>query len=158
MRICTRILLMIIVSTILLTLFTGGSCDSGAESTEDVSIIGTWRLVRVIMRSTPVGDLTLTADVFLQLSGTGATTSTLHFYEDGTALLITTYEDESEDEVPGTWSINGDRIAINGAGIDDTVPFHIDGDTLTLTITMPIDFDSDGVAEDTEIDMVYDSV
>ena len=155
MRTYRRIVLLVIASAIMLTLFTGSSCDNGVE---EGTIVGTWRMVSVLMKNTPVGDLTFTAEVFLEMSGTGATSSTLQFNEDGTASLTTTYEDGSEDVVPGTWAIEGDQLTLDGAGIDDTITFNIDGNTLTLTIIMPIDFDNDGVAEDTEIDMIYNRV
>lgn len=155
MRICVRILLFPIVSAIMFTLFIGSSCDKGTESKEEGTIIGTWRLNRVKVKDTPVGDLKLTAENFLGMSGTGATSSTLRINEDGTASVLTTYTDGSEDEVGGTWMIDGDMLVVEGAGIDDTIPFDLDGNTLTLTLTLPIDFYSDGTPEDTEVDFIY---
>ena len=102
-----------------------------------------------------MGNLYLTANIFLQMSGTGATSSTLQLNEDGSASVTTTYEDDSEEEVPGTWTIEGNQLNLVGAGIDDIVPYSINGNTLTLTLTLPVDFDSDGTSEDTEIDMIY---
>ena len=102
-----------------------------------------------------MGDITLPAAQFLEMSGTGATTSTMQFNKDGSAALTTTYEEGDDEVVPGTWSKDGDKLVIVGAGIDATVPYAIDGSTLTLTIILPIDFENDGTAEDTEIDMVY---
>ena len=89
------------------------------------------------------------------MSGTGATSSTLQLNENGTASVKTTYADSDDDVIGGTWSQEGNKLIIGGAGIDDTVPYAVDGNTLTLTLTMPVDFDSDGVADETEIDMIY---
>jgi len=158
MRTYIRMILLLLVSATMLCLFTHSSCDNGTGSEENESIVGTWRLVDVIMKDTPVGELSLTAENFLELSGTGATSSTLQFNEDGSASLTTTYADSSEEVVPGSWTIDGDKVILVGVGIDDTVPYDVDGNTLTLTITLPIDFDSDGTAEDTKIDMIYNRV
>ncbi len=115
-------------------------------------------MVSVILKDTPIGDLTLPAAQFLAMSETGATTSTMQFNEDGTASLLTTYADSADDVVPGTWSKEGDKLTINGAGIDDTVTYKVDGNTLTLSMIMPIDFDSDGTPEDIKVDMVYNKI
>lgn len=157
MRTLTRIILLLLVSAIMLSMVVGSGCakDNGVEPKKNESIVGTWRMVSVTLKNTPVGDLKLTAEYFLKMSGTGATTSTLQFNEDGSASLTTTYADSADDVVPGTWSKDGDKLTIGGAGIDDTVSYNIDGSTLTLTMMMPIDFASDGTPEDTEINMVY---
>jgi hypothetical protein len=148
---------LLFVSAILLSLVVGSGCkeDNGVEPQKNESLEGSWRLTSVTMKDTPVGDITLTAAQFLEMSGTGATTSTMQFNEDGSAALTTTYEDADDEVVPGTWSKDGDKLIIVGAGIDDTVPYAINGSTLTLTIILPIKFDPDGTAEDTEINMVY---
>jgi hypothetical protein len=145
------------VLAIILSLVVGSGCkeDNGVEPQKNESLEGSWRLTSVTLKDTPVGDMTLPAAQFLEMSGTGATTSTMQFNEDGSAALTTTYEEGDDEVVPGTWSKDGDKLVIVGAGIDDTVPYAIEGSTLTLTIILPIDFDSDGTAEDTEIDMVY---
>lgn len=144
-------------SAIILMLVAGSGCkeDNGVEPQVNESLEGSWRLTTVTLRETPVGDMTLPAAQFLELSGTGATTSTLQFNEDGSAVLTTTYAQGDDEVVPGTWSRDGDQLVIAGAGIDATVPYAINGSTLTLTIILPIDFDDDGTAEDTEIDMIY---
>jgi hypothetical protein len=155
-----RTILLLLVSAIILSLIVGIGCDNdnGAEPTKTESIVGTWQLASVVMKNTPVGNLNLTAESFLTMSGTGATTSTLQFNEDGSASVTTTYADSADDVIAGTWSKEGDKMTIGGAGIDDTVPYDIDGNTLTLTMMMPIDFNSDGTTEDTEIDMVYNKL
>jgi len=158
MRDFTRIVLLSLLLTLLLGLFTGSSCDKGTEPKKGGSIIGTWRMANVLMKDTPVGDLSMTAEAFLEASGTGATSSVLQINEDGTASVTTTYEDGSEEVVPGTWTRDGNQLTIDGAGIDDTVTYEVDSTTLTLTMIMPIDFDNDGTTEDTEIDMIYSRV
>jgi hypothetical protein len=157
MHIYSRTIRLLLVSALLLFLVVGNGCDkdNGVEPEKNQSIIGAWRMVSVILKDTPIGNLTLPAAQFLEMSGTGATTSTMRFNEDGSASLTTTYADSADDVVAGTWSKDGDKLTIGGAGIDDTVGYKVDGSTLTLTMMMPIDFNSDGTAEDTEIDMVY---
>jgi len=155
MRPFAKIFRLFIVTVILSGLFAGLQCDKGTDSEKTGSIIGSWRMATVIMKDTPVGNLTLQAEDFLELSGTGATTSTLQFNEDGSAALTTTYTDGSEEVVPGAWTTDGSELNLEGAGIDDTVLYDVDGNTLTLTIILPIDFDSDGTTEDTEVDMIY---
>jgi hypothetical protein len=141
----------------MICLIIGSGCkeDNEVEPEKDESLEGSWRLTSVILKETPVGDLTLPAAQFLEMSGTGATTSTMQFNEDGSAAVTTTYEEGDDEVIPGTWSKDGDKLIIVGAGIDDTVPYTIHGSTLTLTIILPIDFDSDGTADDTDIDMIY---
>ena len=158
MQTLTRWALSSFLTLMMLGLFTGSSCDNGTQPKTAESIVDTWQMTQVVMKDTPVGDLTFTAAQFLGMSGTGAATSTLRFNADGTASLTTTYTEGDDVVVPGTWSTNGDKLTLDGAGIDDTVPYDIDRDTLTLTVTMPIDFAGDGTAEDTEIDMIYTKV
>ena len=153
----SRTIQLLLVSVMMASLIVGSGCDkdNGVEPKKNESIVGTWRMTTAILKDTPVGELSLPAAQFLEMSETGATSSTLQFKEDGTASLTTTYADSADDVVPGTWSIDGDELTIGGAGIDDTVRYSVDGDKLTLTMMIPIDFDSDGTAEDTEIDMIY---
>ncbi|MBN1895528.1 hypothetical protein JW906_13605 [bacterium] len=155
MRASIKTALALLGSAMLMSLCTGSSCDKGTEPKKSGSLTGKWRMVRVLMKDTPVGNLTLTAESFLAASGTGATSSVLQINEDGSASVTTTYEDSSVVVVPGTWTRDGDQLTLDGAGIDDTVTCQVDGDTLTLTLIMPIDFDQDGTADDTEIDMIY---
>lgn len=157
MNIRKRAVLFLLVSALSLMLLVGIGCnkDNGVEPQKNQSIIGIWRLVSVTLKNTPIGDMTLSAAQFLKMSETGATTSTLQFNEDGSVSLTTTYEDRPTDVVPGTWAKAGDKLTIVGAGIDDTVDYMVDGNTLTLTIILPIDFESDGTAVDTKINMVY---
>ena len=148
---------LLFVLAMILSLIVGSGCkeDNAVEPQQNASLEGSWRLTTVIMRDTPVGDMTLAAAQFLQMSGTGATTSTMQFNEDGSAALITTYEAADDEVVPGTWSKDGDKLVIVGAGMDDTVPYAIEGNRLTLTIILPISFAPELPAEDTHIDMVY---
>jgi len=157
MKSISRKIPLLFVSVILLSLVVGNGCkdDNGVEPQENVSLEGSWRLTSVILKDTPVGDMTIPAAQFLEMSGTGATTSTMQFNEDGTAALTTTYKEVDDEIIPGTWSKDGDKLVIVGAGIDATVPYAINGSTLNLTIILPIDFDSDGTAEDTYVDMIY---
>ncbi len=151
---CKRLCIILVV---VLTLIIGLACekDSGTAPEKNDSILGSWRLVDVVLKDTPVGDMTLSANLFLEMSETGAQTSTMQFNEDGSAALITTYENNSSDTVPGIWSKDGDELTIGGAGIDDTVGCDVDGNSLTLTMSMLIDFDSDGTPEDITVDMNY---
>jgi hypothetical protein len=146
-----------VVFLLAITLIFGNSCDNdnGAEPEKNQSLVGAWRMVSVTIKDTPIGDFKVQASQFLELSGTGATTSTLTFNEDGSASLTTTYADSADEVVPGTWVQEGDLLTIGGVGIDDTVGFAVNGNSLTLTRRMPIDFDFDGTPEDREIDMVY---
>jgi hypothetical protein len=157
MRTQNKTALFFVLSAIMLFVLAGVGCDNdnGTEPKKNNSIFGSWQLVHVVLKDTPVGDMKLSADLFLEMSETGAKTSTMQFNEDGSASLITTYDDKENDVVPGTWSMDGDKLIIGGAGLDDTVGYDVDDNTLTLTMVMPIDFDSDGTPEDIEIDMVY---
>ena len=150
-----RILVLIIAAAVMQILFTGSSCDNGVESKKDESIVGTWRMSDIVMKNTPVGNMSMTAEQFLELSGTGATSSTLQLNEDGTASVTTTYSEGSDVVADGTWSLNNDKLIINDVGIDDIVTYDIDGKKLTITVMMPIDFDADGTDENIEVDMVY---
>ncbi|MDZ7722622.1 MAG: hypothetical protein U5R06_07355 [candidate division KSB1 bacterium] len=153
-----RILVLLIASALMQVLFIGSSCDNGVESKKEESIVGNWRMSNVVMKNTPVGDMSMTAEQFLELSGTGATSSVLLLNEDGSASVTTTYTGSSDVVVDGTYSLNGDELIINDVGIDNIVGYDIDGNTLTITVMMPIDFDSDGTDEDIEVDMVYNKV
>jgi hypothetical protein len=160
MKILIRIALLLMVSALMYTLFTGSSCDKATEpqEEEEATLTGSWRMANITIKDTPVGNLTMTASAFLGMSGTGATTSTLQFNEDGTCATITTYDDGSEESVPGTYTVEGDQLAITGAGIDATVPYTLTSTTLTITIIMAIDFNSDGELEDFAIDMTYNKI
>jgi hypothetical protein len=156
----SRKITFLFASAIILGLVVGSGCkeDNGVEpqnNESNESLEGSWRLTTVTLKDTPVGDMTLPAAQFLEMSGTGATTSTMQFTEDGSAAVTTTYEDADDEVIPGTWRKESDKLVIEGAGIDQTVPYAIDGSTLTLTIILPIDFDSDGTADDTDVDMIY---
>jgi hypothetical protein len=156
----SRKITFLFASAIILGLVVGSGCkeDNGVEpqnNESNESLEGSWRLTTVTLKDTPVGDMTLPAAQFLEMSGTGATTSTMQFTEDGSAAVTTTYEEGDDVVIPGTWRKESDKLVIEGAGIDQTVPYAIDGSTLTLTIILPIDFDSDGTADDTDVDMIY---
>ena len=154
MRHALKYIFISVLSIMLLMVFTGCEED-GSDDEQEYSVVGSWLMSSVVLKDTPIGDLTLTASGFLGQSGTGAETSTLNLNEDGSAATITTYEAAPDSTEPGTWTRDGNRLAIEGAGIDDSVPFSVDSETLTLTLTMPIDFDMNGVAEDTQVDMTY---
>lgn len=148
----------IIISVLSLSLlFVVTACeDPENEDEKKYSVVGTWLMSSVVMKDTPIGDLTLTASGFLAQSGTGAQTSTLILNEDGSAAVTTTYEAAPDSTEPGSWTQDGDMLTINGAGIDDTVPFSVDEETLIITLTMPVDFYSNGMPEDIQIDMTYE--
>ena len=97
-------LLFVLASVLSLVAGSGCNKDNGVEPVKNESLEGSWRLTSVILKDTPVGDMTLPAATFLEMSGTGATTSTMQFNEDGSASLTTTYEEGDDDVVPGTWS------------------------------------------------------
>ncbi len=160
MRKLTNILpgLMGVIVTVML--FTFSSCDNATdpEPKQGGSIIGTWQMVTIKMYDTPVGELTIPATQFLEMSGTGATTSILQFNEDSTASVTTTYEDASQDTIDGTWTADGDDLTVEGAGIDDTVSFDVEGDTMTLTRIMAINFTPESPKEDIVVDMIYNRV
>jgi hypothetical protein len=160
MRKLTNILPGLISVIITVMLFTCSSCDNGTEPApkQNGSIVGTWQMVSIKMYDTPIGDLTIPAAQFLEMSGTGATTSILQFIEDSSASVITTYEDSSQDTIAGTWTSDGNSLTVEGAGIDDTVLFNVEGDTMTLTRTMAINFTPDSPKEDIVIDMIYNRV
>lgn len=138
----------------MLVLFTACE-DTENEDEQTYSVVGTWLMSSVVMKDTPVGDLTLTALGFLAQSGTGAQTSTLILNEDGSAAVITTFETAPDSTEPGSWTQSGDLLTIDGAGINDTAPFSVDEETLILSLTMPVDFYANGMPEDTQIDMTY---
>lgn len=152
MKYARYILLMLLTMTLFVVMV---GCEDDAQDDVNTAITGSWRMASVVIKDTPIGDLTMTADAFLGSSETGALTSTMTFNEDGTAYVTTTYENDPDDVVQGTWEKDGDLLVIVGAGIDDTVGYMLDDTELTLTVTMPIDFEGDGTAEDTEIDMTY---
>ena len=153
----SRKIQVLFVSAMILSLVAASGCkeDNGVEPVPDAPLEGSWRMTNVVLRDSPVGDITMTAAQFLEMSGTGAQTSTMQFNEDGTAALITTYDEGEDEVVPGTWSKDGDTLVIDGAGMDATVPYAIKGNTLTLTIILAIAFDPEAPAEDTNVDMVY---
>ena len=160
MKKLTNIITGLIGVIYLVMLFTYSSCDNSTDPDpkEEGSIIGTWQMVTIKMYDTPVGELTIPAAQFLEMSGTGATTSILQFDEDGSASVITTYNDSSQDTIAGTWTSEGDNLIVEGAGIDDTVSFDVDGDTMTLTRIMAINFTPEAPKEDIVIDMIYNRV
>ncbi len=160
MRKSTNLLPGLISVIITVMLFTCSSCDNGTEPApkQNGSIVGTWQMVTIKMYDTAVGDLTIPAAQFLLMSGTGATTSILQFNEDGSASVTTTYTDSSPDTIAGTWTSDGNSLTVEGAGIDDTVSFNVDGDTMTLTRTMAINLVPNGPKEDTIVDMIYNRV
>ena len=149
---------------ILLMLAVGAGCDGGAENLpEPDPIVGSWQMVTIVMYDTPVGILTGPAAQFLAMSGTGAAESVLEFRQDdgtdGTATVTTTYDDNSQDTMDGTWTAEGTELTVVGAGIDGTVTYRIEEDTtLTLTRTMPISFVPNTPEEDIVLDMVYNRV
>ena len=147
-----------VIVTVMLLAFS--SCDNATdpEPKKEGSIIGTWQMVTIKMYDTPVGELTIPAAQFLEMSGTGATKSILQFNEDNTASVTTTYEDTSQDTIDGTWSADGNNLSVEGAGIDDTVTFEVDGDRMSLTRTMPINFTPEGPKEDIVVEMIYNRV
>ena len=149
--------LAVLVNLMLITII---SCDKSTEPEPkpEGTIIGSWQMVTIIMYDTPVGDLTIPAATFLELSETGATSSLLQFNEDGTAAVITTYQDAPQDTIDGTWSADGDQMSVQGAGIDTTVTFKVDGDTMSLTRTMPINLTPEAPKEDIVVKMVYSRV
>ncbi|MBN2416392.1 hypothetical protein JXO52_11150 [bacterium] len=158
MRSVTRILLLMLAAVIAAGLLTGSSCDNGSGSKSSGSIIGTWLFDRVTIYDTPIGDMDLSASSFLNMSETGVTSMTLQVNEDGTAALTDTFADGSDTVIPGTWTeVDGD-VTIIGAGMDENATFDVDGNTLTVTIRMGIDFDLDGVETETRIDMIYKRV
>ena len=158
MKKVTNKLLLFIFITLTIGFLAGCDSDSGTESNEPGSVVGTWQLTSAVLYNTPVGTMTLTAEIFLDNSGTGAETSVLQFNEDGTASVTTNYEDGSEETIGGTWSTNGDNITVVGAGLDDTMTYEVSGNTLTLTLIMPIDFFGDGNEIDVTIDMIYNRI
>ena len=143
---------------ILVFVFICSSCENGTEPEQTGSIVGTWQMVSIKMYDTPIGELTIPATQFLEMSGTGATTSILQFDEDGSASVITTYNDSSQDTIAGTWTADGENLIVEGAGIDDTVSFNVSGDTMTLTRTMEINFVPDEPKQDIVLDMIYNRV
>jgi hypothetical protein len=156
MRKALKYIVISILSISLLLVF--GGCEEDGDDEQKYSVIGSWLMSSVVLKDTPIGDLTMTASGFLGQSGTGAQTSTLILNEDGTAATITSYEAAPDSTEPGTWSQDGNKLAIEGAGIDDIVPFSVGSTSLTLTLTIPIDFDLDGVADDTQVDMTYEKI
>ncbi len=141
-------------------LFICSSCDNATdpEPKKQGSIIGTWQMVTIKMYDTPIGELTIAASQFLEMSGTGATKSVLQFNEDGSASVATTYIDSSQDTIPGTWTSDGNNLMVEGAGIDDTVSYDVNGDEMTLSLTMAINFTPEAPKEDVEIDMIYNRI
>lgn len=138
-------------------LFAATACDNGTDPApaDTSTFIGVWEMTTIIMYDTPVGEMTIPAAQFLGMSGTGAAKSVLEFRQDGTASVVTTYTDTSQDTLAGTWSADGNNLAVSGAGIDDTVQVKVEGNTLTLTRTMAINFTPDGPKEDIVVDMKY---
>ena len=153
-----RYILFIIIAIIFMVMLTSCEDNDQDEQEQNSSVIGSWLMTNVIIKDTPVGNLTMTGSAFLGMSGTGALTSTLTLNEDGSASVTTTYESVADEVEPGTWSQDGDFLVITGAGIDDTVAYELLDNTLTLTVIMQIDFAGDGFAEDTEVDMTYTAI
>lgn len=160
MRKFKNVLVGIIIATMSIFLFTGSSCDNGTDPKpkENGSIVGTWQMVTIKMHDTPIGEMTIPAAQFLGMSETGAKASVLQFTVDGSASVLTTYADDSQDSIPGTWTSEGDKLTVEGAGIDDTVTFKVDGDTMTITRVMAINFVPDTPKEDITIDFIYNRI
>jgi|GEM_PF-3292687 len=151
----------IIFATLLIigtALVSSCSSDSGSEPEENTTLTGSWQMKSVTMKGTPVGNLTLSAESFLGMSGTGAVRSVLTLNEDGSAVTVTSYEAAADHSEPGQWLLDGDLLSIDGAGIDDSVPYLLQNRILTLTVIMAIDFEQDGTAQDTEVDMSYEKL
>ncbi|MBE0643002.1 MAG: lipocalin family protein [Bacteroidetes bacterium] len=132
-------------------------CDNStdpAPASPD-TFVGAWEMTTIIMHDTPIGEMTIPAAQFLGMSGTGAAKSVLRFKDDGSASVITTYTDSSQDTISGTWSEDGNNLTVTGAGIDDTVQFKVEGNSLTLTRVMAINFVPDGPKQDIVVDMKY---
>ena len=153
----TNIITGLISVMILIMLFSYSGCDNSTDpdQKEEGSIIGTWQMETIKMYDTPIGELTVSATQFLEMSGTGATNSILQFNEDSSASVITTYNDSSQDTISGTWTFVGDSLHVVGAGIDDTVGYGVDGNQMTLTRIMAINFTPNAPKEDIVIDMIY---
>ena len=153
MRFNKYILITILSVTLIISL---ANCENDeGDDDQEYTIVGSWLLSSVVLKDTPVGNLNMTAAGFLGQSGTGAETSTLSLNEDGSAAVTTTYTAAPDTTEPGSWSQEDDLLTIDGAGIDATVPFTLESSTLTLQHTFAIDFDLDGVTEDTQVDMTY---
>jgi len=160
MKKSTNIITSLIGVIYLVILFTCSSCDNSTDPKpkEKGSIIGTWQMATIKMYDTPIGELTIPASQFLGMSGTGATESILQFNEDNSASVTTTYNDSTQDTIPGTWTLVGDSLNIVGAGMDDTVGYGVDGNVMTLTRIMAINFTPTSPKEDIVIDMIYNSI
>lgn len=157
MRPVIRIMMLILVSVIAAGLFTGSSCDNGTGSNGG-SIIGTWRFDSVTIHDTPIGDMDLSAEAFLNMSETGVTSMTLQVNEDGTAMLTDTNGDGSQTLIPGTWTETDGEVTITGAGMDESAAFDVKKNTLTVTMSMGIDFYGNGNETDVQIDMIWKRV
>lgn len=138
-------------------LFVVIGCDNGTDPAPPAAdtFIGVWEMTTIVMYDTPVGELTIPAAQFLQSSGTGAVKSILEFKQDGTASVITTYDDSSQDTISGTWTEEGDSLTVAGAGIDDTVQYKVNGSALTLTRIMAINFTPESPKVDIVVDLKY---
>jgi hypothetical protein len=160
MRKSTNVIKVIIGTILIAMLFTFSSCDNATDSDpqQEGSIIGTWLMVNIKLYATPVGDLSMEATQFLEMSGTGASISVLQFDEGGTASVTTTYTDTSQDTVGGSWTLNGDSLTVVGAGIDGTVGYEVNGDSMTLTRIMQINFVPDTPTEPIKTEMRYDRI
>lgn len=145
---------------IAIILFAATGCDNGTDPAPAVpdTFIGVWEMTTIVMYDTPVGELTIPAAQFLESSGTGARKSVLEFREDGSASVVTTYADSSQDTISGTWSENGNSLIVTGAGIDDTVQYKVDGNALTLTRTMAINFTPTDPKVDIVVDLKYSRI
>jgi hypothetical protein len=134
------------------------ACDNGTDPdpvTPSETFIGTWEMTNIVMYDTPIGEMTIPAAQFLGMSGTGAAKSVLQFEQNGTVAVFTTYTDSSQDTISGTWSVDGNDLAVSGAGIDDTVQYKVDASILTLTRVMAINFTPESPKEDIVLDMNY---
>lgn len=152
-----KLMRIIAVALVAVVLIAGAGCDNGTDPEPVVpdTFIGIWEMTTIVMYETPIGTMTIPAAQFLAMSGTGAAKSILEFKEDGTASVVTTYDDSSQDTISGTWTEAGDSLTVSGAGIDDTVQFKVDATTLTLTRIMAINFTPESPKEDIVVDMVY---
>ena len=150
--------LLFVISIVLLSLLIACENPDENETKSDPTIVGSWLMTNILIKDSPVGDLSMSASAFLGMSGTGALTSTLTFSEDSTASVTTTYESAPDTTEPGFWLQSGDSLIIDGAGIDATVPFVLEANSLTITIILPIDFAQNGTPIDTNVDMTYSSV
>lgn len=81
-------------------------------------------------------------------------TVTVTLRNDGT-YTWTEMEEGNETSSTGTWSATSNTITLTDDGETESVPYALEGNQLSVTMTIPVDLDDDGTEEMLEVTLVF---